>query len=447
MFGMVRSLAGLFFWLLFLVTASSGDWFDPEEGDLVLWAGDSITHQCGYTQYLENFLYTRFYDKKLRFANAGIKGDDAKDLLDRFDVDVAWRKAQWATLLLGMNDGRYMPFDKENFAQYQGGVAQAVERFASLGTRVALLSPTMFDYKQYARRLGDPEFRFARLNAYSGYNEKLVHYGDWLEDLATEQGLVFIDIGRTMLNETARRRQSNPLFAFSPDSIHPDPSGMAWIAVDMAQSFAGARKRVNHALVDLQDSGSLESDGAVRLDRIGEDGLIATITPKFLPWVLIATGSIGPEPWLYVDDPSEGFLDALKQMPINEDSLVVRGLPSGRFQVKMNGVIVLTASDRELEQGVSLESRINAPGYRQSLRLAELNALRNDRAIRPHRDLQARLKAVRRREGVDSDAFRVALETIKVEGQLLLERAREWEDEIHRLAIPKPYKLEIELLD
>lgn len=447
MFRMVRSLAVFFSFSVLIAATCSGDWFEPDEGDLVLWAGDSITHQCGYTQYLENFLYTRFYDKKLRFANAGIKGDDAQDLLDRFEVDIAWRRPQWASLLLGMNDGRYKPFDEENFAKYQGGVVEAVEQFASLGTHLALMSPTMFDYKQYARRLGDPEFRFTRLNAYSGYNDKLVRYGDWLEGLASEQGLVFIDIGRTMLNETMRRRKSELLFTFSPDSIHPDPSGMAWIAVDMARSFAGARKRVNRTLIDLNGSGRVESDGAVRLDRIGEDGLMATITPRFLPWVLPATGSVGPEPWLYVDDPSEGFQEALKQMPINEDSLVVRGLPSGRFHVRINGVIALTASDRELDQGVSLESRMSAPGYRQSLRLAELNARRNDRAIRPYRDLHARLKGARRREEGDSEAFRVALEAIKLEGQLLLERAREWEDEIHRLAIPKPYKLEIERSD
>jgi lysophospholipase L1-like esterase len=73
--------------------------FNSELGAMIVWAGDSITHQCGYTQYLENFLYTRFHDKKLRFANAGIKGDRAGDLLDRFDEDVAKWQPQYVTLL------------------------------------------------------------------------------------------------------------------------------------------------------------------------------------------------------------------------------------------------------------------------------------------------------------------------------------------------------------
>ncbi|QXD33579.1 GDSL-type esterase/lipase family protein [Candidatus Pelagisphaera phototrophica] len=84
--------------------------FNPEPGAMIVWAGDSITHQRGCTQYLENFLYTRFHDKKLRFANAGIKGDCAGDLLERFDEDVAKWQPQYVTLLLGMNDGRYEEF-------------------------------------------------------------------------------------------------------------------------------------------------------------------------------------------------------------------------------------------------------------------------------------------------------------------------------------------------
>ena len=444
---MIRSIARFFTIPALLNASCIGDWFQPEEGDLVLWAGDSITHQCGYTQYLENFLYTRFYDKKLHFANAGIKGDDAKDLLNRFQGDVAWRNPHWATVLLGMNDGRYKPFDKENFALYQSGVRETVERFSALGTGVALLSPTMFDYEQYARRLGDPSFRFTRLNAYSGYNEKLIQYGDWLERLASDQDITFIDVGRAMLDETKRRRQSEPLFTFSPDSIHPDPAGMAWIAVEMARLFAGDRRRVNRTTIDLHDKGRVEADGAASIDRIGKDGLWATITPRFLPWVLPATGSVGPEPWLYVDDPSGGFREALKQMPLNDDRLIVRGLPKGRYNVRIDGLIVMTSSNAELSQGVSLENKVNSAAYRQSMRVAELNALRNDRAIRPYRDLQGGLKGIRRREGEESEAFCSALKGVKEEGQPLLELASELEAEIHRLAVPKPYTLQIDRLD
>ena len=82
--------------LVVISSVSRAEEFNPEPGAMIVWVGDSITHQCGYTQYLENFLYTRFHDKKLRFANAAIKGDRAGDLLDRFDE--AWQSGNRSTL-------------------------------------------------------------------------------------------------------------------------------------------------------------------------------------------------------------------------------------------------------------------------------------------------------------------------------------------------------------
>src|SRR5688500_6564011 len=53
------------------------------DGDAFVFLGDSITHQCLYTQYVEDFFYTRFPEKRIRFHNAGVGGDRAKNALDR----------------------------------------------------------------------------------------------------------------------------------------------------------------------------------------------------------------------------------------------------------------------------------------------------------------------------------------------------------------------------
>ena len=36
------------------------DKLDLKDGDSIVFLGDSITHQCLYTQYIEDFFYTRF---------------------------------------------------------------------------------------------------------------------------------------------------------------------------------------------------------------------------------------------------------------------------------------------------------------------------------------------------------------------------------------------------
>src|SRR6187399_1959688 len=78
-----------------------------KDGDRFIFIGDSITHQCLYTQFVENFYYTRNPEKRLHFRNAGVSGDKAQDALNRFDEDIASFKPTIATILLGMNDGTY----------------------------------------------------------------------------------------------------------------------------------------------------------------------------------------------------------------------------------------------------------------------------------------------------------------------------------------------------
>ena len=76
---------------------------DLQDGDTLVFLGDSITHQCLYTQYVEDYFYARYPKLRLIFHNAGVGGDRAKNALDRFDEDVAAFKPKYVTILLGMN--------------------------------------------------------------------------------------------------------------------------------------------------------------------------------------------------------------------------------------------------------------------------------------------------------------------------------------------------------
>ena len=98
--------------LLFLSTSAIAQEFksphtkiELTDGDTLVFLGDSITHQCLYTQYVEDYFYTRYPKMRLHFRNAGVGGDRASDALVRFDDDVAAFKPKYVTILLGMNDG------------------------------------------------------------------------------------------------------------------------------------------------------------------------------------------------------------------------------------------------------------------------------------------------------------------------------------------------------
>ncbi len=417
--------------------------FNPKPGAMIVWAGDSITHQCGYTQYLENFLYTRFHDKRLRFANAGIKGDRAGDLLERIDEDVAKWQPQYVTLLLGMNDGRYQEFERGNFSVYQRDLNTVLDRLVEIGARSIILSPTLFDHHQYELRNDDPDFRFKRLNVHEEYNAKLAFYGGWLRDLARIRSLEILDLWGPMNDFTARFRQDNPNFTLVPDSIHPNPDGMALMAVKMAEYFAGSRVEANRVELKRLTDGRVTIRGNVDLHRFERDGIMATITPESLPWVLPTSGKTGPAPWNYLDDPSSGFSAALEGLSINDDLLSVSGLEQGVYEVLMDGIVVLIAESEELVRGIQLQANLESPSYRQSRELAVLNAKRNDEAVRPYRDVQGKMKGARRRFDGDPVAIAATRSEISVELNELQLLAEEIEREIHRIAVPRSYELEI----
>ena len=103
-----------------------------KDGDRFIFIGDSITHQCRYTQFVENFFYTRYPDKRIRFRNAGVSGDRAQDALNRFDEDIAAFKPTICTILLGMNDGGYKDFDMATFQTYAKGMTELLDKLEAM---------------------------------------------------------------------------------------------------------------------------------------------------------------------------------------------------------------------------------------------------------------------------------------------------------------------------
>ena len=415
--------------VLFFLTFSlfSAEKFDPKLNDTVVFAGDSITHQCMYTQYVENFLYTRYHDKKLHLFNSGISGDKAIDLLNRFQEDLAFQKPRWVSILLGMNDGRYKNFEQENFDTYKNDMGKVVEQIKGIEAVPIVLTPTMFDQQQYRIRGKDKNFRFNRLNAHPDYNAKLGLYSGWLRANANDLDLNLVDFWGPMNDITAYFRQTDKNFTLSPDAIHPDPNGQAIMAVQLAKYFAADRK------------GSIYS-----LDAKGKNSLNTEVTPKYLPWVLPATKKPGPAPYFYPDNPIPGFKKALEGSAINKETLLVNNLSAGSYDVIMNGEIVLkNISNTELAKGISLEFNEKSPTYQQALKIAMLNEKRNTEGLRPYRGKQAKMKGARRKFSNKPEELKKFREKLQLELDPLLKIADDYEKEIHKLAAPKAFKLEI----
>src|SRR5262252_4520498 len=97
--------------------ASAQDGFYLKDGDRVVFYGDSITDQRLYTTFTETFVVTRFPRLKVSFVHSGWGGDRVTgggggpiDL--RLQRDVFAYKPTVMTVMLGMNDASYQPFQQ-----------------------------------------------------------------------------------------------------------------------------------------------------------------------------------------------------------------------------------------------------------------------------------------------------------------------------------------------
>jgi lysophospholipase L1-like esterase len=391
--------------------------FDLQDGDTLVFLGDSITHQCLYTQYVEDFFFTRYPDRKIQFHNSGVSGDRAINALDRFDADVAEFHPKVVTVLLGMNDGAYEDFDASNFEAYSRDMTILLDQIGKTGATPIVMSPTMFDHHQLALQMENPDYRFRTRSFSPQYNSLLAYYGGWLRERAGERQLSFVDQWAPMNQHTFAERRDEPDFTLVPDAIHPAPAGHFLMAFELLSQVNPDRKSVSS--ISIVPGGKGWRGGADVSELVvsdGKDKVTFTHLARSLPWVVPAEAWKGDAKW----DAEPGALLGYQ----------------------------MTVAGHKLRSKVELQSNAKTPQYQQALQVAEMNRERNDLAIRPLRDLWAGIKGIRAkaREAVaagNPDPFEAQFAAKKVKIDELLELGRSYEEKIRAAAQPKARKYEV----
>ena len=411
---------------------------DLKDGDTLVFLGDSITHQCLYTQYVEDYYYTRYPKLRLHFHNSGVGGDRAQDAITRFDEDVAAYKPKYVTILLGMNDGAYRDFDKQVFDTYQKGMVTLLDGIAGIGATAIPMTPTMFDTR--AKRLkndnGEPR------NTY--YNGVLSLYGTWLREQAEVRGLGFVDMWSPLNNLTIEKRKKDPNFTMIGDGVHPGPVGQAVMAAAIINDMV-PRSAVSEILIFERDGQRFigPTNGSVTQfnGTTGGDTIAFTFTADALPWVL------PPEA-------AEGATLTHLGHKFSNEKVTVRNLKPGNYELKIDGQPVGAFTDAQLAAGVEIEGNDKTPEYQQALQVAMLNTKRNDEAYRPIRDQYGQLKGQRREIEKATQASDPQLEAkkaafdqwyaaMKAKVAELGATAKSYEDQIYAANQPKPHKYEL----
>ena len=409
---------------------------DLKDGDTFVFLGDSITHQCLYTQYVEDYFYTRMPKVRIHFHNAGVGGDRAQNALDRFEDDVAAFKPKYVTILLGMNDGSYRDFDKATFDTYQAGMTTILDKIEALGATAIPMTPTMFDSRAKKLRGDNGEPRN------SHYNGVLSLYGSWLREQSLNRGLGFVDMWSPLNNLTLEKRKVDANWTMIADAIHPGQAGQTVMAAAFINDMVPRTVVSQTTIIADATKPTSSAANATVTDLRVEDGKVAfTQLANSLPWVL-------------PPDTAEGQMLALTGHRNSNEKLIVRQLRLGKYELKIDGVVVGQYTDGQLAIGVELESNDKTPQYQQALKVAMLNKDRNERAYKRVRDLYGQLKGKRnefaraetaKAPDLDAkkDAFSKWYAEHKAQVAALLDEARKIEDQIYAENQPKPHAYEL----
>jgi lysophospholipase L1-like esterase len=399
-----------------------------------------------YTQYVENFFYTRYPNSRIHFRNAGVSGDRAADALARFDDDVAAFKPTIATVLLGMNDASYKDYDAPTFKAYADGMVALCDRLDAIQCKVILMSPTMFDHQAFDAMVAKDPAR-GKNKQPTNYNAVLAYYGKWAQELATKRGYRFVDLYGPLNTHTTQQRLKDKSFTLIEDAIHPGQNGQVVMAYELLKQ-TGELGPILNAAVKVDAGKWVTKTPTTVADITGEArrSVSYTVQPKCLPWVLPTDATLG-------------FKLTRAGHTGTQESLVAAGLEPGYYSVSINGQAVDIFTDQQLAVHAEIEEDTDSPSYQQAMKVAALNAQRNKEAINPLRGLysqrKGKLRALTQPTSPDAKAdpktpkvdpkaaYEAALTELRQKEAALLKRAAELEDQIYQANKPIPLKVEI----
>ncbi len=391
--------------------------FALRSGDRVVFFGDSITEQKLYSTFVETFVVTRFPALDVRFVHSGWGGDRVGgggggpiDL--RLARDVLPYQPTVITVMLGMNDGRYVPFNDEIFQTFATGYRHLVRtlRDGAPRARLTLIQPSPYDEVNKPVRDG------------GSYNDVLLKYGAFVKNLAAQEHQGFADLNTDLVNVLKKAKDKDPEGAAKivPDRVHPGKSGHLIMAASLLKAWKAP------ALVAAMDlDGAKAKVSTARNTRITD---LARDKDGKLRWTAL-DGAL-PMP---VDLADAATLLAVSvsdlAATLNQAPLKITGLAKGSYALRIDGEHVAVFTAAEWSKGVNLAMH-PTPMMKQAAQVHALTLKHNQLHHDRWRTLQLKLE----KDDVPGiDQALVALDT--AENQLIVRQ--------HQAARPRSRTFEL----
>jgi len=355
--------------------------FPVHDGDTVVFYGDSITNQRLYPVFTEAYELTRFPHIHVTFVHSGWSGDrvsgGANGPIDlRLERDVFAHHATVITLMLGMNDAQYRPFEADLFNKYTSGYRHILDTIHAEApdARVTLLEPSPYD--DFTR---PPKFA-------GGYNSVLLKYGKFVREIGAAKGLTVANLNAPVAAffKAVNSVSPEPAQILIEDRVHPSPG----VHLVMAEALL----RAWHAPSLVSAVGIDASTGTVNAENTTVDSIVLE---GGLSWTQVDNALPMP---VEVDD--ETLALALRYSDfterLNQEILKVSGLRAGIYRLRIDDDVVATFPAWQLAKGINL-AVLKTPMSRQAQTVLDLTYRHNHLRFARVMMLENALKSIIRR--------------------------------------------------
>jgi lysophospholipase L1-like esterase len=310
--------------------------FALQDGDKVVFLGDSLTAARTYSKIIECYTLLRFPERKIAFVNSGIGGDTAEKSLARLERDVFAHQPTKLVVMFGTNDiGWGLHADEEHQRKYLDAIASIIDQCRERKIRVFICSEPI--------TAEDPD------KSETGFLKLMCDRG---MALARERGESAIDVNGYLrdvqrrvrtVNEKLNKENEKQVALHVADGVHLNDLGHLAVAVAMLKGF-GAPPDVSYAAVDYEKEAVVEARGCKVSDLVRhENGIEFTRLDEGLPF---NGGLFYALNFAYVPVHRE----------LNQYLLAATGLPEGRYELTVDGRGVSTYSAAQLAKGVNIAS-------------------------------------------------------------------------------------------
>ncbi|MFT5632699.1 MAG: lysophospholipase L1-like esterase [Rubritalea sp.] len=212
-----------------------------ENAQKIIMLGDSITYAGSYVVNFETWLTLTYPKKEYSLINLGLSSETVSglsekghaggrfprpDLHERLDRILGKTKPDLIFACYGMNCAIYQALDKARFQKYQQGMINLKEKAAAAGAKIVFITPPYFD----AQRNKNKVF----------YTDVLKRYSAWLV-AQRKKGWNVIDLNTHMAEVVQEKRETDPIFTYQKDAVHPNEAGH-WVMTQPILVWFGDQK-------------------------------------------------------------------------------------------------------------------------------------------------------------------------------------------------------------